>query len=123
MAPTLGTLIDKLNDVREEKRLLAVKEKELEAAYKTLELQVMERLQAEGMDKATGKKASVSLTPVVVAAVQDWDALCKYVKKTGYFQLFQRRVSDPAFRELIELKKSVPGLEAFTKINVNLRSI
>ena len=84
-----------------------------------LEEQIKKRLAAEGMDKATGKKATVSLSEEVVANVKDWDALCAYVKKTGYFHLFQRRVSNPAFRELAA-KKPVPGLEPFTKINLGL---
>ena len=116
---TLGQLIDRLDDTREKKRKLNEEIKKLDAQYGELEEQIKERLAAEGMDKATGKKATVSLSEEVVANVKDWDALCAYVKKTGYFHLFQRRVSNPAFRELAA-KKPVPGLEPFTKINLRL---
>ena len=118
----LGTLIDQINGVREKKRQLSDKLSELDKEYKELEEQIKQRLEVEGMDKATGKKATVSLSKVVVANIVDYDALCKYIKRTGYFHLLQRRVSDPAFRELAA-SKPVPGLEAFTKINLNLRSI
>jgi hypothetical protein len=116
---TLGQLIDQLDTIRERKRKLAEQIKVLEGEYSELEDQVKARLTEEGMDKATGKKATASLSQVVVATVKDWDALCAYVKKTGHFHLFQRRVSDPAFRELVA-KKPVPGLEPFTKTNLNL---
>lgn len=116
---TLGQLIDQLDTVRERKRKLSEQIKTLEGEYSVLEEQVKERLLAEGMDKATGKKATASLTQEVVATVKDWDALCAYVKKSGHFHLLQRRVSNPAFRELAA-KKPVPGLEPFVKTNLNL---
>lgn len=117
--PSLGSLIDKLDVLREKRRALSEQDKKLETEFKEVEEVVKQRLAAEGMDKATGKKATVSLSKVVVANIVDFDALCAFVKKTGHFHLFQRRISDPAFRELAE-KKPVPGLEAFTKINLNL---
>ena len=115
----LGALIDRLDTVREAKRKLNEQIKGLDEDYLSLEEQIKDRLAIEGMDKATGKKATASLSKVVVANIVDYDALCKYVKRTGYFHLFQRRISDPAFRELAA-KKPVPGLEAFTKINLKL---
>ena len=78
---TLGQLIDRLDDTREKKRKLNEEIKKLDAQYGELEEQIKERLAAEGMDKATGKKATVSLSEEVVANVKDWDALCAYVKK------------------------------------------
>lgn len=119
---TLGSLIDQLDTIRERKRKLSEQIKALDKEYAETEQLIKDRLDLEGMDKATGKKATVSLSEVVVANIVDFDALCKYVKKTGYFHLFQRRISDPAFRELAS-KKPVPGLEAFTKVNLNLRSL
>ena len=120
----LGTLIDTLADVREERRQIAVRDKELEEQVASLTEQIKARLHAEGMDKATGKKATASLSKVVVGNITDWDEECKYVKKTGFFQLFQRRISDPAFREILDLKKKpIPGLEAFEKENLNLRAL
>lgn len=120
--PTVGSLIDKLDDLREKKRKIDEQLKLVENDYNTLQQTLIERLQQEGMDKASGKKATVSLSSTIVANTTDWDALCKYVKRTGYFHLFQRRISDPAFRELLETKGKVPGLEAFTKVKLNHRS-
>lgn len=121
-APTLGSLIDKLYAVREKRRDLAKKDDELKAEYAELEEQIKARLAAEETDIGRGKKATASISKVVVADIVDFDALCKYVKRTGYFHLFQRRISDPAFRELIATKP-VPGLAPFTKINLNLKSL
>lgn len=123
----LGKLIDKLNDVREKRRKLAEQDKALAAEYAELEETVKQRLAAEGMDKATGKKATVSTSSVTVANVKDWDAFHAFIKKSGHFHLLQRRVSDPAFRELLEQKgeKALQkvGVEPFTKVNLNLRAL
>ena len=121
--PPLGTVIDKLDDLREVKRKLGEQIKVAEKDYNDLMAKLQDRLLKEGMDKATGKKATVSISRVVVANVVDWDAVYKFVKKTGNFQLFQRRISDPAFSALAEAKGGVPGLEAFTKVGLNLTSL
>lgn len=123
--PSIGALIDRMDEIREKKRQLGEQEKLLTAEYDKTKLELIQRLESEGMDKATGKRASASISKVVVANIIDYEALTKYVKKTGHFHLFQRRISDPAFRELYELSKGkgVPGLEPFTKTDINLRSI
>lgn len=120
---TLGALIDALDDAREVKRDLAAKVKEAEAVYNELVAEIIAKMDAEDTRKGEGKKASASISETVVADIEDFDALTKYVKRTGHFHLFQRRVSDPAFRELLEQKGAVPGLKPFTKRTLNLRSI
>lgn len=117
----IGKIIDKMFDLREQRRRLEEEAAKLEADYKAQEEMLMERMGKENTDKAAGKKASVSITTGVVANVTDWAKVEAFVKKTGNFQLFQRRVSDPAFRELMESKGPVPGMEPFTKKKVNLR--
>lgn len=119
---TIGELIDQLHDIRESKRALDAQVKTVEAKYAEVETQLMDLLEAQDTDRGSGKKASVSVTSSVVAQVEDWDALYKYVKRTGYFHLFQRRVSDPACRELFEKKGSIPGVVPFTRKKLNLRS-
>ena len=120
---TLGALIDALDDAREVKRTLAAQTKDAEAAYNELAAEIIAKMDSEDTRKGEGKKAAASITEVVVAEIEDFDALTKYVKRTGHFHLFQRRISDPAFRELQETKGGVPGLKPFTKRNLNLRSL
>lgn len=122
-APTMGTLIDSIWASREEKRRLEVQVKEAETTIAELQTQLMERMEAEGTDKAQGSKASVSISKNVVADVQDWDAFWAYVIKKKYTHLLQRRVSDPAYRELLEAGQNVPGVEPFTKRALNVRSL
>jgi hypothetical protein len=137
----VGTLIDRMWALREERKALeaqaAAKEKELD----DLEATLMAQMDAEGIKKATGSKATVSFTTSVVAQIQGdegWAQFHAYIKKTGHFGLLQKRVTDTAFRELLlsinnkqadtdvdyfKLKKQIPGSLPFTKKRINLRTL
>lgn len=118
---TIGGMTDKLITLRDKKREHEAEITKIEAEYKEVEERLFEKLDAEGTDKGNGKKGSVSISNSVVGNVTDWDALNAYIKKTGYFHLYQRRLSDPAVRELFDSKGKVPGVEPFTKRRLNVR--
>lgn len=120
---TIGGMTDKLIELRDKKRDLEAKIKEVETEANEITEALMAKADAEGMDKGTGKKGTFSIGTAVVANVTDWDALNAYIKKTGYFHLYQRRVTDTAYRELLDLGKKVPGVEPFSKKRLNLRSL
>lgn len=120
---SIGTRIDGLNTLREQKRVLETQVKMIEEKYKAEEEELILQMEAEGVDKSTGKTASAGISTNIVANIVDWDALTKYIKKTGYFHLLQHRVSDPAARELFETKGAVPGLEPFTKKRLTLTKL
>ncbi len=119
---TIGGMTDKLITLRDKKRVLESEIAGIDADYKETERMLMDKLDAEGTDKGGGKKGTVSVSSSVVGDVQDWDKFNAYVKKTGFFHLYQRRISDAAFRELYESKGAVPGIEPFTKRRLNVRS-
>ncbi len=119
---SLGSRIDELNALREKKRALEAQVAELEHEYRLIEEELLETLGKQGLEKASGSTATVSVSTSVVADVQDWDALNAFIKKSGYFHLYQRRISEPAFRELLEQKGAVPGISPFTKRKLSLRA-
>lgn len=119
----IGPLIDGIWATREKKRALEAEVKILEAEIAIKEEALIARLDQEGVDASRGGRASVSITSTISASIADWDAFTAFVKKTGNFQLFQRRISDPAARELFETKGTVPGLAPFTKRRLNVRSL
>lgn len=121
--PSIGSCIDSLFALREQKRDLEAQIKELEERAKEVETQLDEAMQAAGVEKATGAKATASWTTTTVADVTDWDVFWPYVAKNKFFHLIQRRVSDPAYRELLEAGRKVPGVQPFPKRKLNLRAI
>ncbi|WP_025915475.1 hypothetical protein [Herminiimonas sp. CN] len=120
---TLGKAIDTLWELREIKRAKEAEIKEIEGKIAAAESTLFERLDAEETDAGKGKSASVSITSATSFNITDFDAFAKYVAKTKYFHLFQRRVSEVAAREIFESKGQLPGLTAFVKRRINLRSL
>lgn len=120
---TMGSTIDSLWAKREEKREAEAKVKVIEAEIAAIEEVLMDRMDKEETSKSQGTKASVSITPSTVANVEDWAAFHAYVAKNKYFHLLQKRVSDPAIRELWDSGKKVPGVQPFTKRKLNIRSL
>ena len=120
---TMGSTIDSLWAKREEKREAELKVKTIESEIAAIEEVLMDRMDKEETTKSQGKKASVSINQTVVANVKDWDAFWPYVAKHKFFHLLQKRVSDPAMRELWDAGKKVPGVQPFTKRKLNIHSL
>jgi hypothetical protein len=139
---TLGSMIDDLNSIREEKRVLNEKLSEVEGRFNDLQAQIIERMNAEGMAKGTGKAAAASVSQTIVATIEDWDKFYALIKKQDAFHLLHRRVSDPSFRELLAMNDAILGPEPtkaelvkaekfydkigarpFVKVGLNLRSL
>lgn len=121
---TIGERIDALAELRARKQDLEAQAAAIAAEYEAISAELMEAMEGQNTSKATGAKATASISTSAVGNVTDWEALNKFIKKTGHFQLYQRRLSDPAVRELWELKGSdIPGIERFTKKRLNLRAL
>lgn len=118
---TIASMTDELFDLREQKRALEEQMKAIETQYDSVAETLMAKLDAEGTSKGDGKKAAVSISMSTVASVTDWDAFGAWVIKSKNVHLFQRRVSDAAWREIFEKKGAIPGTEPFTKKRLNLR--
>ena len=119
----LGSMIDNLWQLREDKRKSEAATKLIEKDIEAAETELLERLDKEGMDKATGKLGTISVGEALVGTIEDWDAFTAFVAKSKNFQLIQRRISDVAYRELLGMGKPVPGIKPFTKRKLNLRSV
>lgn len=126
---TLGAAADKLWQLREDKRALDKKVKELEAEIAALTEETFGMLEAQDSRKAEGKRASISVNYTTVANTTDWESFMKWVvagkrgDKYAYTHLVQKRVSDPAYRELRERGLVIPGLEDFTKRSLSINSL
>ena len=106
-APTnaIGKKIDQIFDLRKKKAELEAAVKDVEGRIADLDSEVMELLEASGVEKTSTKNGTVSISSSVVAQVTDWDAFYAYIYKNKFGHLLQRRVSDPAWRELLERGK------------------
>ncbi len=122
-AESIGSMIDNLDKIRDKKRGLDEQVKDLEAQYRELTEKILDRMEKENMPKASGRRATVSRSETIVGQLEDWEALTKYIWRTKNFQLFERRISAAAFRELFEKKGEVPGVKPFTKVTLKHTSL
>lgn len=122
---TIGELINDMQANRESRRDLEAEIKDLKAAYDALEKTVLSRLDKEHTDTARGDLASVTISETVVPSVTDWTRLMNWIKRNNRLDFFERRVSKSAWAEEVEArggKRPIPGVEAFTKRSLNLRT-
>lgn len=126
---TLGAAADKLWQLREDKRELDKQVKAIETEIAALTETTFGLLDAQDTRKGEGKKASIGINYAVVANTVDWQAFMAFVvagkrgDKMAYTHLIQKRVSDPAFRELRALGLVIPGLEDFTKRSLSITTL
>ena len=120
---TLGACADRLYEVRQ-KRLDQQKVVDAlaseEAALKEHIINSLPKSEASGV---AGKLCRVSVVTKPIPQIKDWDALYKYVKKTGAFELLQRRLADAAIKDRWEAGKTVPGVEAFNVVSVSINKL
>lgn len=116
-----SAIIAQLVEVRDEKRRIKEREKELIEKWRTLEMELLVRLDEQGMKKASTNDGTASVTEVVLPQVTDWDALFEHISATGDFYLLQKRPAAAAFRELHESGEVIPGIDPYTKRSISLR--
>lgn len=120
---TMGACADRLYELRQ-KRLEEQKKVDLiEAEEKALKEHIIQNLPKSEASGVAGKLARVTIVTKVVPQVKDWDAFYKYVKKTGQFDLMQRRINDGAIKERWEAGKEIPGVEHFQAVTVSINKV
>jgi hypothetical protein len=100
-----------------ELKIQAAKEilKELESEQDKISLEAIERSKEEKNPVCRGKLASGEVKPRELYSFSNFEAFCAFVKKTGNWQLFQRRIGSEAYRELIDARVKVPGVKSITQ--------
>jgi hypothetical protein len=119
--PKLGDKIDRMFDLREQKRLLTDQIKEIDEEYNEIRDALMGQMTELGTETARATLAQATLTQAVVPTVKDWDELYQYIKDNDALYLLERRPSVGAFRELFQGGEQIPGVEPYTKFDVSLR--
>ena len=121
---TVGSLIDDLFMLREQRRKLAETDRDLRDQYAELEARLIAALDVQETTMARGRSATASLTEEDYASVTDWTAVYDYIRRTESWFLLHKRISNASWKELTELNgEVVPGTQAFRKRSIALRRI
>lgn len=121
LAETLGQMVDQLYLLNEEKRVLDSQLADLDRKRRFVEAAIMDRMHDMQLEKGGGSLATASITSSIVPDVVDWDAFWKYIVKTKYFHLVEKRPSATGCRELFETKGKIPGVVPFNKLKLSIR--
>ncbi len=119
---TLGEKINDLVDQRAKYRVMKKKADELYEEYQKQCGEIMADMKTAKVEKATGTKGTVSLSSTDIAHVIEWDKVYNFILRSKSFELMQRRISDGAYRELLEKRKGklLPGIKTFEKKGISL---
>ena len=119
------TLDDKMNmlaNTRTKLKNLLEQEKELKQVQNALEAEIAADMERQGLTQTGNDVCTISLKTETVPTVEDWDVLHQHISDTGRFELLQKRMSATAYRELIAMEPSVPGVRSTELTKVNYRS-
>jgi hypothetical protein len=118
---TTGQIVAKMVEIREERRIIAKRDGELIAEGKSFELELLIRLDEQGVDKVSAPAGTATISETILPQVVDWDAFYKYMVDNDALYLLQKRPAAAAFREMHESGQPIPGVEPFTQRTIGLR--
>ena len=120
--PNLDAKMNMLNDTRQQLKTLQAQEKTLKDTQNYLEAEIAADMAKQGLTQTGNDVCTISLKTETVPTVEDWDVLHQHISDTGRFELLQKRMSATAYRELIAMEPSVPGVRSTELTKVNFRS-
>jgi len=105
----LGETIDLLYETRQQRLELEKSAQELKSKETQLREELLDMLSSIGLEKASGKQATVGIRRNEVPLVVEWEDIHQFIKTSDRFDLLQKRLSAPAWRELYQSGILVPG--------------
>jgi len=105
----LGETIDLLYETRQQRLELEKSAQELKSKETQLREELLDMLSSIGLEKASGKQATVGIRRNEVPLVVEWEDIHQFIKTSDRFDLLQKRLSAPAWRELYQSGIFVPG--------------
>jgi hypothetical protein len=116
-----AAIIARMVDIRDERRTIRAKDKELVSEWRSFELELLTRLDEQEMAKVTVGAGTASITERILPNVEDWDAFYKHIHDTESYYLLERRPAAAAFREIVSSGDFVPGVVPYTQRQISLR--
>jgi hypothetical protein len=123
---TIGEIIQKFVSLRDEltewKRSVDEEERRRKAELTKLEVILLGKADELGVDSFKTEYGTAYKTMEEHFRVQDWNAFVEYVKETGNFSLFQKRVTKTAAKDvLVETGELPRGLDRYQEFKINVR--
>lgn len=117
----LDVLAEERDRLREAKRALEAQLKELDEQLKANEQDILEIADQMGVSRFAVGKLTFSISENVVGHVEDWDKLYDFIWQTKAFHLLHRRLSNAAYKELLDAGEAPAGVNAVPMRSLNMR--
>lgn len=97
---------------------------EMQKLRKKREDRILQYMGETGLTLMRGSKATVSASETIRASFSDYDEAIKFIKRKGWWHLFERRISSKAYAEARQaLGKPIPGLLEYKQTRLNVRKV
>ena len=123
---SLALAVDLYYSKREERLALQRQVDTIQADETLLKTHLIDNIPKSDATGIAGKLARVSVTTKVIGQPEDWDAIWAYCAKNrtkGGFALLNRALNQKTIQEIWESGKEVPGVKAFTTINLSVNKL
>ena len=119
----LGRIVDRMRDLREQRKALDRESKKLKDEFDELAGIVIHRCREEEAGGARGATASAVITENTVPKIVDWDTFTTWAIENEALYLLERRVKSAPFKELVNAGDTPEGLEPTTVYGVSLTAL
>ncbi|TXH51678.1 MAG: hypothetical protein E6Q97_17990 [Desulfurellales bacterium] len=116
----LGELIDAVYNLRTMRIEAQRKVDTMKAEETSLKEQIRNKLDEVGLQRASGSVATAGVKSSTEPQVTDWDAVHNWIRDHNRFDLLQKRLSAPAWRDLYGEGTTIPGTEPVDVYDLSL---
>lgn len=117
---TVGQLIDEVFDYDQQVDELEAQIRELKKLRTELEMKLLRKLTQAEIESARGKRAQGAIKVTSYPSIKDRLKFQKFVLKHKAFDLYQNRISSPAYFDRKKEGIIVPGVEVYDKTFVSI---
>jgi hypothetical protein len=120
---TLGACADLLYTSRQDRLDVQHTVDDMKGFENRLKDHLIQELPKGEASGIAGKVARVTVVTKQVPTVEDWDKLYAYIKKKNAFDLLNRALNVAACTERLEAGEQIPGIGAFTRVDVSCQKV
>lgn len=113
MPSKIGDLIDLGWAIKMERMVLENEAAKLKQAENFMKNFLLKSFGKEKIGQSVGTKGKANLHPKSIPQAKDWRKVQAWIKKTGRFDIMQRRLNEKAVNDTFEAKQTIPGIEFF----------
>lgn len=120
---SMGLCADRYYELRQERLAAQKVVDKIEAEEKAFKQYIIDNLPKSEASGIAGKLCRVSVSVKDIPQIENDEEFFKYIKKTGRFDLMQRRLSDASIKEIWESGKEVPGIKHFGAVTLSVNKL